>query len=100
MLLLSKSRSGTVHHHHDERETDSKGGGDGDGDGDGNGKASTSLTVWRKSLVFNCSGFTVIGSDGGLAYRVDNYTGRPNLILLMDGSGHPIFTLSRRKVYT
>ncbi|KAG6391088.1 hypothetical protein SASPL_148837 [Salvia splendens] len=83
MIFLSKSKSRTVHHYHDESGDD--------------GEASTSLTVWTKSLVYSCSGFTVIGSDGGLAYRVDNYTGRPDQTILMDGSGNPIFTICRRK---
>ncbi|KAH6761027.1 hypothetical protein C2S52_008290 [Perilla frutescens var. hirtella] len=77
MVFFLKSKSRTVvHHYHEEREKEKK--------RDGN-EASTSLTVWRKSLIFSCSGFTVIGSDGGLAYRVDNYTGRPDEIILMDG---------------
>ncbi|KAL1532744.1 protein LURP-one-related 17-like isoform X1 [Salvia divinorum] len=88
MMFLSKSKTRAVHHYHDEREKDNKG---------DDGEASTSLTVWTKSLVYSCSGFTVIGSDGGLAYRVDNYTGRPDQTILMDGSGNPIFTICRRK---
>ncbi|KAJ8526966.1 hypothetical protein K7X08_029443 [Anisodus acutangulus] len=57
----------------------------------------TSLTVWRKSLIFSCKGFTVIGSDGNLVYRVDNYSGRRNHTILMDGSGKPILTICRHK---
>ncbi|KAL3498914.1 hypothetical protein ACH5RR_041646 [Cinchona calisaya] len=62
---------------------------------------STSLTVWRKSLLFSCEGFTVIGSDGSLVYRVDNYSGRgrPGQVILMDGSGKPILTMFRRKKF-
>ncbi|XP_009619478.1 protein LURP-one-related 17 isoform X2 [Nicotiana tomentosiformis] len=56
-----------------------------------------SLTVWRKSLIFSCKGFTVIGSDGSLVYRVDNYSGGRNQITLMDGSGKPILTICRHK---
>ncbi|XP_057810545.1 protein LURP-one-related 17 [Salvia miltiorrhiza] len=56
-----------------------------------------SLTVWRKSLVFSCKGFTVIGSDGSLVYRVDNYSARPDQIMLMDAHGNPIFTISPPK---
>ncbi|KAI3468678.1 hypothetical protein Pfo_025341 [Paulownia fortunei] len=88
MLLFLKSISRTVHHCLDQGEQESK--------KDSNG-ACTFLTVWRKSLLFSCSGFTVIGSDGSLAYRVDNYTRRPEQIILMDGSGNPIFTICRRK---
>ncbi|XP_055819522.1 protein LURP-one-related 17-like isoform X2 [Solanum dulcamara] len=56
-----------------------------------------SLTVWRKSLIFSCKGFTVIGSDGNLVYRVDNYSGRRDQTILMDGSGKPILTICRHK---
>ncbi|KAG6769682.1 hypothetical protein POTOM_025343 [Populus tomentosa] len=31
------------------------------------------LTVWKKSLLFNCNGFTVFDSKGNLLFRVDNY---------------------------
>lgn len=57
-----------------------------------------SLTVWRKSLIFSCKGFTVIGSDGNLVYRVDNYSGRRDQTILMDASGKPILTICRHKV--
>ncbi|VAH81202.1 unnamed protein product [Triticum turgidum subsp. durum] len=33
----------------------------------------TTLTVWRKSLLFDCKGFTVFDAKGNLAYRVDSY---------------------------
>ncbi|XP_073284975.1 protein LURP-one-related 17-like [Primulina huaijiensis] len=56
-----------------------------------------SLTVWRKSLIFSCNGFTVIGSDGSLVYRVDNYSRCSDQVVLMDGSGNPIFTICRRR---
>lgn len=82
MLLFFKSTSRTVNQD-DVHEPDYE--------------ACTSLTVWRKSLLLSCKGFTVIGSDGSLAYRVDNYTGRPDQVTLMDGSGHPILTMLRRK---
>ncbi|XP_014520000.1 protein LURP-one-related 17-like [Vigna radiata var. radiata] len=58
---------------------------------------STSLTVWRKSLVMSCKGFTVIDSCGNLVYRVDNYIGRPNEVTLMDASGKSILTMFRRR---
>lgn len=54
------------------------------------------LTVWRKSLVMSCKGFTVIDSQGNLVYRVDNYCGRPHEITLMDASGNSVLTLRRR----
>ncbi|KAH7515150.1 hypothetical protein FEM48_Zijuj11G0166700 [Ziziphus jujuba var. spinosa] len=31
------------------------------------------LTVWKKSLLFNCTGFTVFNAKGNLVFRVDNY---------------------------
>ncbi|GAA0167384.1 hypothetical protein Leryth_003209 [Lithospermum erythrorhizon] len=76
-----------IHHHH-KVEEDKK---------DNNISACKSLTVWRKSLLFNCQGFTVISSDGNLAYRVESYNKHPNEITLMDGSGKPLLTTSRRK---
>jgi hypothetical protein len=35
--------------------------------------SSTSLTVWRKCLIFCCSAFTVFSSNGSLEFRVDIY---------------------------
>lgn len=64
----------------------------------GSSGACSSLTVWRKSLLINCNGFTVIDSKGNLIYRVDNYIGHPAEITLMDASGKSLFTLLRRKV--
>ncbi|KAL9253516.1 LURP-one-related 17-like protein [Drosera capensis] len=57
----------------------------------------TSLTVWRKSLVCCCDGFTVIGSEGELVYRVDNYRGHSGEIVLMDNYGRSIHTIRRHK---
>ncbi|XP_015584531.1 protein LURP-one-related 17 [Ricinus communis] len=61
------------------------------------GGTCTSLTVWRKSLIINCNGFTVINSHGDLAYRVDSYMVRPHELILMDGSGKSVLTVHRRK---
>ncbi|KAJ7944976.1 Protein LURP-one-related like [Quillaja saponaria] len=58
----------------------------------------TSLTVWRKSLVISCKGFTVFDSYGNLVYRVDNYIGRPDQVTLMDASGNSVLTMRRRRV--
>lgn len=56
------------------------------------------LTVWKKSLLFNCYGFTVFDAEGNLVFRVDNYVaGNSGEIVLMDGSGLPLLTI-RRKV--
>lgn len=57
----------------------------------------TSFTVWRKSLLVSCNGFTVIDSKGNLVYRVDNYRGHPGEIVLMDASGKSILTMRRQK---
>lgn len=65
---------------------------------DGGGAAAV-LTVWRKSLLFGCSGFTVFDGQGNLAFRVDVYGGdaAAGTVVLMDSSGTPLLTL-RRKV--
>ena len=56
------------------------------------------VTVWRKSLLFNCEGFTVFDCKGDLRFRVDSYSlGRKSEIVLMDASGKSLFTI-RRKV--
>ncbi|TKY60672.1 LURP-one-related 17 [Spatholobus suberectus] len=56
---------------------------------------SLTLTVWRKSLVISCKGFTVIDSYGDLVYRVDNYIVHPNEVILMDASGNSVLTMRR-----
>ncbi|KAK9048246.1 hypothetical protein SSX86_032792 [Deinandra increscens subsp. villosa] len=56
------------------------------------------LTVWKKSLLFNCDGFTVFDTRGNLVFRVDNYAaGNKAEIVLMDASGRSLLTI-RRKV--
>lgn len=56
------------------------------------------LTVWKKSLLFNCDGFTVFDANGDLVFRVDNYiSGSKGEIILMDASGNSLLTI-RRKV--
>ncbi|CAL4995864.1 unnamed protein product [Urochloa decumbens] len=60
-----------------------------------------SLTVWRKSLLFNCDGFTVFDAKGNLAFRVDCYgaSGRRRAeVVLMDVAGKPLLTLRRKKL--
>ncbi|KAJ6944274.1 protein LURP-one-related 17 [Populus alba x Populus x berolinensis] len=87
MVFFLKSLSRSVHdqeHHHepvaeDEVETRINDG------------TCTTLTVWRKSLLISCNGFT------NLVYRVDNYIDRPDELVLMDGSGKSILTMRRRK---
>ncbi|KAL4304531.1 hypothetical protein GQ457_10G008210 [Hibiscus cannabinus] len=57
------------------------------------------LTVWKKSLLFNCNGFTVFDSKGDLVFRVDNYMeGNKGEILLMDAGGNPLLTIRRKKM--
>ena len=68
-----------------------------DDDGDRRNLCTT-LTVWRKSLVINCKGFTVIDSHGNLVYRVDNYIVHPDEVILMDASGNSLLTMRRRRV--
>jgi uncharacterized protein YxjI len=59
----------------------------------------TTLTVWRKSLLFNCKGFTVFDAKGDLAYRVDSYDAEPagGEVVLMDPAGRPAFTVRRKR---
>ncbi|KAJ0808174.1 putative tubby-like protein [Helianthus annuus] len=57
------------------------------------------LTVWKKSLLFNCYGFTVFHPNGDLVFRVDNYTaGTKAEIVLMDASGHSLLTIRRKRL--
>lgn len=57
------------------------------------------LTVWKKSLLFNCDGFTVFDSKGNLVFRVDNYiAGRKGEIVLMDASGTSLLTIRRKRL--
>uniref|UniRef100_A0A1D1YT75 Protein LURP-one-related 8 n=1 Tax=Anthurium amnicola TaxID=1678845 RepID=A0A1D1YT75_9ARAE len=64
----------------------------------GGGEAAV-LTVWRKSLLFNCSGFTVFDAKGNLVFRVDNYvSGNKREVLLMDAAGKPLLTIRRKRL--
>ncbi|KAI3971834.1 hypothetical protein MKW92_038593 [Papaver armeniacum] len=57
------------------------------------------LTVWKKSLLFNCNGFTVFDTKGNLVFRVDNYrAGNKTEIFLMDASGKTLVTIRRKKL--
>lgn len=59
------------------------------------------LTVWKKSLLFNCNGFTVYDRSGNLVFRVDNYmtsSGSKGEIVLMDAGGMPLLTIRRKVV--
>ncbi|XAR70247.1 hypothetical protein NMG60_11027036 [Bertholletia excelsa] len=86
MILSLKSTTAAHKRHHEQQEHHV-----------GSDGSWTSLTVWRKSLVFSCKGFTVIDSGGNLVFRVDNYACRPVEVILMDASGNPLLTLCRRK---
>ncbi|KAF2618997.1 hypothetical protein F2Q68_00040732 [Brassica cretica] len=62
-------------------------------------KEAVVLTVWKKSLLFNCDGFTVYNSNGELVFRVDNYMNCPkDNIVLMDASGLPLLSIRRKKL--
>ncbi|KAF5734793.1 putative UPF0706 protein [Tripterygium wilfordii] len=65
-------------------------------------ECASSLTVWRKSLLLSCNGFTVINSNGNLVYRVDDYIhrrrSRPDELILMDGFGKSLLTMHRSKL--
>lgn len=93
-MVFLKSRSVTVHEDHQPEEEYIAAAASATTGGD-----CRSLTVWRKSLLFSCTGFTVIDSYGDLVYRVDNYIGqRPGEVTLMDASGKSVLTVRRRKV--
>ena len=56
--------------------------------------SATMLTVWKKSLVFSCSGFTVFDPCGNIIFRVDNYCSDPkNEVVLMDAAGIPLLIM-------
>ncbi|KAJ8753791.1 hypothetical protein K2173_000045 [Erythroxylum novogranatense] len=59
---------------------------------------SVVLTVWKKSLLFNCKGFTVFDGNGKLVFRVDNYMAASSEIVLMDASGRPLLTIRRKRL--
>ncbi|KAJ9693533.1 hypothetical protein PVL29_009469 [Vitis rotundifolia] len=65
----------------------------------GAGRDAAVLTVWKKSLLFNCNGFTVYDGKGNLVFRVDNYVaGNKGEIVLMDASGKPLLTIRRKRL--
>ncbi|EES09152.1 protein LURP-one-related 8 [Sorghum bicolor] len=86
------SSRGAEHHHQDDQERPAV------------------LTVWRKSLLLSCSGFTVFDASGALAFRVDCYDSarrglrrrpwRTTDVVLMDVSGTPLLTVRRRSRLT
>uniref|UniRef100_A0A0E0JQA2 Protein LURP-one-related 8 n=1 Tax=Oryza punctata TaxID=4537 RepID=A0A0E0JQA2_ORYPU len=64
----------------------------------GEDEEAATLTVWRKSLLFNCKGFTVFDAKGNLAYRVDSYDSESgDEVVLMDAAGAPAFTVRRKR---
>ncbi|CAI9113284.1 OLC1v1013857C1 [Oldenlandia corymbosa var. corymbosa] len=77
-------------HHHDHHQLYSKPCAD---------SGSVALTVWKKSLLLNCDGFTVFDSKGNLVFRVDNYlaSGKGE-IFLMDASGKSLLTIRRKRL--
>ncbi|KAJ0985351.1 hypothetical protein J5N97_003707 [Dioscorea zingiberensis] len=62
-------------------------------------RSDRSWTVWKKSsMAFQgTDGFSVYDSNGGLAFRVDNYSRRHKRLagelMLMDGAGASLFAL-------
>jgi len=61
--------------------------------------SATTLTVWKKSLVFSCNGFTVFNSSGNLVFRVDSYPSDPKgEVLLMDAAGRALLTMRRKRL--
>ncbi|CAM0883084.1 unnamed protein product [Alopecurus aequalis] len=61
-------------------------------------EAPTTLTVWRKSLLFDCKGFTVFDAKGNLVYRVDSYASETgDEVVLMETAGRPAFTIRRKR---
>jgi uncharacterized protein YxjI len=61
--------------------------------------AAVVLTVWKKSLLFNCDGFTVYDCKGNLVFRVDNYVaGNRGEVVLMDASGNSLLTVRRKRL--
>ncbi|RWV85727.1 hypothetical protein BHE74_00047907 [Ensete ventricosum] len=61
------------------------------------GFGASVLTVWRKSLLFSCRGFTVFDAEGRLVFRVDTYgSGSTGEVVLMDAAGKPLLTLRRK----
>ncbi|KAK8508943.1 hypothetical protein V6N13_133622 [Hibiscus sabdariffa] len=99
MFLFLKSLSRSVHdEEHQQQPELSKTRGGGCCSSGAGGDLCISLTVWRKSLLVTCTGFTVIDCSGNLVYRVDNYMGgRPKELVLMDGKGTSILTMKRCK---
>ncbi|KAI4355967.1 hypothetical protein L6164_000022 [Bauhinia variegata] len=63
-------------------------------------EAAVIMTVWKKSLLLNCHGFTVFDGQGNLVFRVDNYLSRHNKdnVLLMDAAGTPLLTLRHKRL--
>ncbi|KMZ65519.1 hypothetical protein ZOSMA_31G01070 [Zostera marina] len=61
---------------------------------------ATVLTVWKKSLLFNCKGYTVYDSKGDLHFRVDSYSsdGTSTEIILMDHIGKPLVSFRRKRL--
>lgn len=64
----------------------------------GSGKTAL-LTAWKKSLLFNCDGFTVFDGNGNLVFRVDNYLAATKAeIILMDASGNSLLTIRPKRL--
>ncbi|KAL5996168.1 hypothetical protein ACLOJK_026242 [Asimina triloba] len=57
------------------------------------------LTIWCKSQLFNCNGYTVFDdSSGKMVFRVDDYAcNRRDETFLMDFAGNVLLTIRRCK---
>ncbi|KAL0330016.1 UNVERIFIED_CONTAM: protein LURP-one-related 17 [Sesamum radiatum] len=87
MLHCLKSTSRTVHHYHEQQNKTNV---------ISDEAACTSLTVWK----ITCFWLQWVHCDRlrwQFSVSVDNYTCRPDQIVLMDGSGNPIFTIRSPK---
>ncbi|KAL5226878.1 hypothetical protein ABZP36_015143 [Zizania latifolia] len=63
----------------------------------GHGKQKQVYTVWMKSLVFNGHGCTVYGSDGRVAFRVDNYGCKGSRdVFFMDRAGKTLIGIQTK----
>ncbi|KAI3911506.1 hypothetical protein MKW98_010393 [Papaver atlanticum] len=56
------------------------------------------LTVWKKSLLFNCNDYTVFDTKGNLVFRVDNYQSGKKQIVLMDGMEKYLLIIRRKRL--
>eukprot|EP00253_Pinus_taeda_P001952 PITA_01952 len=57
------------------------------------------VTVWKRSLIFNVIGFTIFDSLGNLVFRVNNYSSHAKrLLFLMDAVGNVLLTIRHKRL--